>query len=60
MRFARDVEAGQVYVNEYYGSGIEAPFGGYKKSGFGRENGLEALENFTQTKNVCANITFDE
>jgi aldehyde dehydrogenase (NAD+) len=55
-RFARAVQAGQVYINEYYASGIEAPFGGYKQSGFGRENGLEALENYTQTKNVCAKI----
>jgi aldehyde dehydrogenase (NAD+) len=56
MRFARDVRAGQIYVNEYYAPGIEAPFGGFKESGFGRENGLEALQNFTQVKNVCARI----
>ncbi|WP_458190792.1 aldehyde dehydrogenase family protein [Haladaptatus sp. NG-WS-4] len=56
-RFARDVQAGQIYINEWFAGGVETPFGGYKMSGFGREKGLEAIENFTQTKNVCANIS---
>jgi aldehyde dehydrogenase (NAD+) len=34
------------------GGGVAAPFGGYKKSGFGRGKGLEALEHYTQVKNV--------
>jgi len=43
-----------VYVNTYgAGGGVELPFGGYKKSGFGREKGLEALNSYLQTKNVC-------
>lgn len=56
-RFARDVEAGQVFVNEWFAGGIETPFGGYKESGVGREKGLAALESYTQLKNVCLNIT---
>jgi acyl-CoA reductase-like NAD-dependent aldehyde dehydrogenase len=32
---------------------VELPFGGYKKSGFGREKGLESLNSYLQTKNVC-------
>ena len=46
--------AGQVYINTYgAGGGVELPFGGYKKSGYGREKGLESLASYTQVKNVC-------
>ena len=44
--------AGQVYVNEWYAGGVETPFGGMGKSGFGREKGQEALANYYQSKNV--------
>jgi acyl-CoA reductase-like NAD-dependent aldehyde dehydrogenase len=48
------IKAGQVYVNTYgAGGGVELPFGGYKKSGYGREKGLESLASYTQVKNVC-------
>lgn len=50
---AARIKAGQIYINNYFGDGVAAPFGGYKKSGFGREKGLEALEHYTQVKNVC-------
>lgn len=51
---ANRIKAGQVFVNTYgAGGGVELPFGGYKKSGFGREKGLEALAAYTQVKNVC-------
>ena len=44
LRVAARLEAGQIYVNEYQGGAfIEAPFGGYKLSGYGREKGMEAL-----------------
>jgi aldehyde dehydrogenase (NAD+) len=56
-RFARDVRAGQVYVNEWFAGGEETPFGGFKQSGFGREKGLAAVEAYTQIKNVCMDIT---
>lgn len=59
-RFARDVVAGQVYVNEWFAGGVETPFGGYRQSGFGREKGLEAVRTFTETKNVCVNVGTDE
>jgi acyl-CoA reductase-like NAD-dependent aldehyde dehydrogenase len=55
-RFARDVRAGQIYINEWFANGTGSPFGGYKQSGFGREKGLEAIRGYTQTKNVCARI----
>jgi aldehyde dehydrogenase (NAD+) len=55
-RFARDVDAGQIYVNEWFAGGNETPFGGFKRSGIGRENGVQAIKNYTQLKNVCLNI----
>lgn len=54
LYLADKIKSGQVYVNTYgAGGGVELPFGGYKKSGFGREKGLEALNSYLQTKNVC-------
>lgn len=44
--------AGQVYVNEWWVGGVETPFGGTKRSGYGREKGQEALLGYVQTKNV--------
>jgi aldehyde dehydrogenase (NAD+) len=53
MRLARRLKAGQVYVNNYgAGGGIELPFGGVKRSGFGREKGFEGLKSFTVLKTV--------
>lgn len=48
--------AGQVFVNEWFAGGAETPFGGTKRSGYGREKGQEALLNYVQTKNVAINI----
>jgi acyl-CoA reductase-like NAD-dependent aldehyde dehydrogenase len=54
MSLASRIKAGQIYVNTYgAGGGVELPFGGYKKSGYGREKGLESLASYTQIKNVC-------
>lgn len=44
--------AGQIYVNEWWAGGIETPFGGMKRSGYGREKGQEALLGYVQTKNI--------
>ncbi len=52
-RTARRVRAGQVFVNEWYAGGVETPFGGFGKSGYGREKGREALWNYVQTKNIA-------
>ncbi len=56
LGMARDVEAGGVYVNEWFGGSVETPFGGMKKSGIGREKGLEALDSYLQTKNISVNL----
>ena len=54
MAIASRVKAGQVYINTYgAGGGVELPFGGYKKSGYGREKGLDSLASYLQIKNVC-------
>lgn len=50
---ANQIRAGQVFVNEWYAGGVETPFGGYGKSGYGREKGREALWNYVQTKNIA-------
>jgi len=56
-RLAALVRAGQVYVNTYgAGGGVELPFGGFKKSGYGREKGCEALDTFTATKTVVVRL----
>jgi acyl-CoA reductase-like NAD-dependent aldehyde dehydrogenase len=46
------LEAGQVHINEWGVGGVETPFGGFKKSGIGREKGVEALASYYQSKNV--------
>ncbi|WP_135827584.1 aldehyde dehydrogenase family protein [Halorussus halobius] len=55
-QFARGLEAGNVYVNQWFGDTNQTPFGGYKQSGIGREKGLEALDSYLQTKNVAINL----
>ncbi len=53
IRMARGVRAGTVAINGYSEGDITTPFGGYKMSGFGgRDNGLEALEQYTQLKTI--------
>jgi aldehyde dehydrogenase (NAD+) len=53
MRVAKAMRCGQVFVNGYgAGGGIELPFGGVKKSGHGREKGLEALREFSHAKTI--------
>jgi aldehyde dehydrogenase (NAD+) len=56
LRLAKNLKAGQIYVNEYFAGGEETPFGGYKQSGYGREKGLAALEHYTQIKNVAIRL----
>ena len=55
-RVANTLQAGIVWINEYNITPAEIPFGGYKESGIGRENGLQTIEHFTQTKTIYANL----
>ena len=52
MRMAADIKAGSVWINTYNGFDSASPFGGYKQSGFGRDLGAYALEQYTNVKSV--------
>ena len=52
IRVARGVEAGNLSVNSHSSVRYWTPFGGFKQSGLGRELGPDALDPFTETKNV--------
>ncbi len=52
MRMADRIEAGTVYINNYFKAATQSPVGGYKQSGYGRENGWEGMRCFMQTKSV--------
>jgi len=56
MRVVRALRAGVVWVNQTQVSAIEAPWGGYKQSGFGRELGRLGLEEYLQVKQVYINL----
>ena len=49
---AAAIEAGQIYVNEYYAGGVETPLGGYKNSGYGRELGTEGIDSYTVSQSI--------
>ena len=56
-RYARDVKAGTVWVNCYHVVDSTTPFGGFKMSGQGRENGEAALEHYTEIKTVTIKLS---
>ena len=60
LRVSRAITAGTVWVNTYRAIAVQAPFGGFKDSGYGRERGEVALEEFTATKNVMINFSEQE
>ena len=55
-RVANQLKAGSVWINDYNITPAEIPFGGYKESGIGRENGIQTIEHFTQIKTIYANL----
>lgn len=55
-RIARRLEAGTVWINMYRGMTFNSPFGGYKASGIGRQNGAEAIDQYLQTKSVWCEL----
>src|ERR1700754_4017761 len=56
QRFARKAKAGTVWINTYGYTDVRLPWGGVRDSGFGREHGTAALENFTEPKAVWMNL----
>jgi betaine-aldehyde dehydrogenase len=57
LRAAKGLQAGVISVNTNSSVHTEAPFGGYKMSGIGRELGMSALDLYTETKNVFIDLT---
>jgi aldehyde dehydrogenase (NAD+) len=55
LRMSEKLRAGTVWVNTYRAVSYMAPFGGYKDSGLGRENGIEAIREYLQVKSVWIN-----
>ncbi len=56
LRLADRIRAGTVWLNTWHKYHPNAPFGGYNMSGYGREQGAEALESYTQYKTIWANV----
>lgn len=56
MKASELIKAGMVWLNTWHHYSPAAPFGGYKQSGYGRENGHEVLEYYTQTKSVWMDL----
>lgn len=56
-RVIHQLQAGICWINSYGNSPAEMPVGGYKQSGIGRENGIETLDHYTQTKSVYVGMT---
>ncbi|XP_052749188.1 aldehyde dehydrogenase 1A1-like isoform X2 [Galleria mellonella] len=56
LQFSKHVETGVVWVNTYLASGVQAPFGGFKDSGLGRENGLHTLDPYLEVKSVIISL----
>ncbi len=55
-RVVAELQAGTCWINNYNITPSEMPFGGYKESGFGRENGRAAIEHYTQLKSVYVEL----
>jgi aldehyde dehydrogenase (NAD+) len=55
-RLAREIKAGTVWINCYNLYDSASPFGGYKQSGYGRDLGMHALEQYTQVKSVWVSL----
>jgi acyl-CoA reductase-like NAD-dependent aldehyde dehydrogenase len=51
-RVSNEIKAGSVWINTYNGFDSASPFGGYKQSGYGRDLGAHALEQYTSVKSV--------
>jgi aldehyde dehydrogenase (NAD+) len=56
MRLAQELETGSVWINGWWLGGVQAPTGGVKDSGIGRERGLAGIRNYLQIKNVAIRI----
>ena len=58
MRLSTELDSGMVGINCVSMAFMNAPFGGTKESGLGRENGISALRSYTEPKTVFVNLTY--
>ena len=58
--FVRQINAGSVWVNNYNFTPYNIPFGGFKQSGFGRDNGYEAVLEYTTLKSIYTKYNFSK
>ena len=56
IKVSEKLQAGTIWVNTYRAVSFMSPFGGYKRSGLGRESGREAIKEYLQTKSVWISI----
>ena len=56
IRLSDRIKAGTIWINTWHKYHASAPFGGYKMSGYGREQGPEALQSYTQYKSIWVNL----
>jgi len=56
-RMAHKIKAGTVWINAFRAVSANVPFGGFKHSGLGRENGIDAIKEYTQVKSVWVETT---
>jgi betaine-aldehyde dehydrogenase len=57
IRVLKQIRAGILWLNTYHPTYNEAPWGGYKQSGFGRELGSHGIEHYLETKQININLT---
>ena len=57
LRISRSIETGRMWINNYNNLPAHAPFGGYKKSGIGRETHKMMLDHYTQKKNIFIHMS---
>jgi aldehyde dehydrogenase (NAD+) len=57
LRFARNVDAGTVWINTYRSAAYMSPNGGFKESGYGRRGGFEVMREFSRLKNVVVDYS---
>jgi acyl-CoA reductase-like NAD-dependent aldehyde dehydrogenase len=60
MRLARDLQFGTVWINCHNAGAVEMPHGGFKRSGYGKDMSMYAVEEYTQVKHVMASLSGEE
>lgn len=57
LRVCRGIQAGRIWINTYRATAANVPFGGFRSSGYGREGGIDALKDYTETKALMINAS---